>query len=41
MSASPQSTELLAQQFSQLKALEKIIIDEKEILQQHQPDALV
>jgi len=41
MSASTQSTELLAQQFSQLKALEKIIIDEKEILQQHQPDALV
>lgn len=41
MSASQQSKELLEQQFSQLKALEQVIIDEKHILQQHQPEALL
>ena len=41
MSESIQSKELLAQQFSQLKDLEQIIADEKQILQQHQPDALI
>jgi flagella synthesis protein FlgN len=41
MSASPQSKELLAKQFSQLQALEQVITDEKVILQQHQPDALL
>jgi len=41
MSASNQSKELLSQQFSQLKNLEQIITDEKEVLQQHQPDALI
>ena len=41
MSASTQSIELLAQQFSQLQELEQVITDEKLILQQHQPDALL
>ena len=41
MPASAKSKELLAQQFSQLQALEKVIIDEKQILQQHQPEALL
>tara|TARA_R110001583_G_scaffold9788_2_gene45883 strand:- start:644 stop:1075 length:432 start_codon:yes stop_codon:yes gene_type:complete len=41
MSASTQSKELLAQQFSQLQELEQIITDEKLVLQQHQPDALL
>lgn len=41
MSASPQSLAFLAKQYTQLQALEKIIIDEKNILQQHQPDQLV
>jgi len=41
MSASPQSLALLSQQYSQLQALEKIIVDEKHILQQHQPEQLV
>lgn len=41
MSASPQSKELLAQQYSQLQALEQVITDEKHILQQHQPKALL
>jgi flagella synthesis protein FlgN len=41
MSASTQSKELLAQQFSQLQALEQVITDEKLVLQQHQPDALL
>ncbi len=41
MSASPQSLELLAKQYAQLQSLEKIIADEKNILQQHQPDKLV
>lgn len=41
MSASTQSIELLAQQFSQLQALEQVITDEKLVLQQHQPDALL
>jgi flagella synthesis protein FlgN len=41
MSASTQSIELLAQQFSQLQKLEQVITDEKLILQQHQPDALL
>lgn len=41
MSASPQSQELLAKQFSQLQELEQVITDEKLILQQHQPDALL
>ena len=41
MSASAQSKELLAQQHSQLQALEQVIIDEKQVLQQHQPEALL
>lgn len=41
MSASPQSLELLAKQYAQLQSLEKIITDEKNILQQHQPDELI
>ena len=41
MSASPQSKELLAKQFSQLQELEQVITDEKIVLQQHQPDALL
>jgi flagella synthesis protein FlgN len=41
MSASTQSKELLAQQFSQLQELEQVITDEKLVLQQHQPDALL
>jgi len=41
MSASDQSKELINQQLSQLKNLEQIITDEKAILQQHQPDALI
>lgn len=41
MSASPQSKELLAQQHAQLQALEQVITDEKHILQQHQPKALL
>ena len=41
MSASTQSIELLAQQFSQLQELEQVITDEKLVLQQHQPDALL
>jgi flagella synthesis protein FlgN len=41
MSASAQSKELLDQQFSQLQELEQVITDEKLVLQQHQPDALL
>lgn len=41
MSASSESKELLAQQYSQLQALEQVIIDEKHILQQHQPNDLL
>ncbi len=41
MSASAQSKELFAQQFAQLQELEQIIADEKLVLQQHQPDALL
>jgi len=41
MSASIQSKELLAQQHAQLQELEQVISDEKLILQQHQPDALL
>lgn len=41
MSASAQSQELLAQQLSQLQELEQVINDEKIVLQQHQPDALI
>jgi flagella synthesis protein FlgN len=41
MSASTQSKELLDQQFSQLQELEQVITDEKLVLQQHQPDALL
>lgn len=41
MSASTQSKELLAQQFSQLQELEQVITEEKLVLQQHQPDALL
>jgi len=41
MSASPQSIELISQQLSQLQELEQIITDEKLILQQHQPNALL
>jgi flagella synthesis protein FlgN len=41
MSASPESKDLLAKQFSQLQALEQVISDEKIILQQHQPDELL
>ena len=41
MSASMQSKELLAQQLLQLQELDQIITDEKLVLQQHQPDALL
>jgi len=41
MSASTQSKELLAQQHAQLQELEQVISEEKLILQQHQPDALL
>ncbi|WP_159818300.1 flagellar export chaperone FlgN [Colwellia sp. 20A7] len=41
MSASPQSIELISLQFAQLQELEQIISNEKLILQQHQPDALL
>jgi flagella synthesis protein FlgN len=41
MSASTQSKELLAQQYFQLQELEQVITDEKLVLQQHQPDALL
>lgn len=41
MSASPQSLAFLAKQYAQLQTLEKIIADEKLILQQHQPDELI
>lgn len=41
MSASPQSLALIAKQHTQLQALEKIIANEKSILQQHQPDELI
>ncbi len=41
MSASTQSKELLAQQHAQLQELEQIISDEKLVLQQHQPNALL
>ena len=41
MSASTQSKELLAQQLSQLQELEQVITEEKLVLQQHQPDALL
>jgi flagella synthesis protein FlgN len=41
MSASTQSKELLAQQFSQLQELEQVIMEEKLVLQQHQPNALL
>ena len=33
--------QLLAQQYKQLQLLEKIIAEEKDILQQHKPDALL
>jgi flagella synthesis protein FlgN len=41
MSASAQSKELVTQQFSQLQELEGVITDEKLVLQQHKPDALL
>ncbi|MDX2371011.1 MAG: flagellar export chaperone FlgN [Colwellia sp.] len=41
MSASTQSKELLAQQFAQLQELEQVITEEKLILQQHEPNALL
>lgn len=41
MSASTQSKELLAQQLSQLQELEQVIMEEKLVLQQHQPNALL
>lgn len=41
MSVSLESKELLAQQHAQLQALEQVIIDEKHILQQHQPEDLL
>lgn len=41
MSASAQSIKLLTQQYTQLKELEKIITEEKLVLQQHQPEALL
>ncbi|MBL4823323.1 MAG: flagellar export chaperone FlgN [Colwellia sp.] len=41
MSASTQSKKLLAQQISQLQELKQVITDEKLILEQHQPDALL
>lgn len=37
----PTSIQLLAQQYKQLQSLEKIISEEKDILQQHNPDALL
>jgi len=37
----PTSIQLLAQQYKQLQSLEKIIDEEKVILQQHNPDALL
>jgi flagella synthesis protein FlgN len=41
MSASTESKELIFKQFSQLQELEQVITNEKLILQQHQPDALL
>jgi flagella synthesis protein FlgN len=41
LSASTQSKKLLAQQISQLQELKQVITDEKLILEQHQPDALL
>jgi len=41
MSASPQSIEFITQQHAQLQSLEQIIDEEKLILQQHQPTALL
>jgi len=41
MPASTQSKELLAQQFFQLQKLEQVITEEKLVLQQHQPNALL
>jgi len=41
MSASTQSKKSLAQQLAQLQELKQVITDEKLILQQHQPDALL
>lgn len=41
MSASSQSLGLLTQQFSQLEELKQVIIEEKLVLQQHQPDELL
>jgi flagella synthesis protein FlgN len=41
MSASTESKELIFQQFSQLQELEQVITNEKLVLQQHQPDALL
>lgn len=41
MSASSESKELISLQFSQLQELEKIITEEKLVLQRHQPNALL
>ncbi len=41
MSQVPNSNTLLTQQHEQLKSLEEIIANEKKILQQHDPDALL
>jgi flagella synthesis protein FlgN len=41
MSASSESLALLTKQYQQLQLLEKIITEEKNILQQHQPDELI
>jgi len=41
MSASPQSLAFLAKQHTQLQALKNIIAEEKVILQNHQPEALL
>ncbi len=41
MSASEESLNLLAKQYSQLQALETIIAEEKVVLQQHQPEELI
>jgi len=41
MSPAPNSLQLLAQQHQQLTALEKVIANEKEVLQQHDPEALL
>ncbi|MGL1958494.1 MAG: flagellar protein FlgN [Colwellia sp.] len=41
MSEGSSSLVFLAQQYNQLQTLEKIIADEKEILQQHDPEALI